>query len=264
MTRSLAPAFALALLAGAAEAHVVVQPATAEPGSDTVLRFVVGHGCNGQPTTALRLELPPAISAAKPQPKPGWTLSAEPATGRSPGVATWRGELAPHQTDDFQIQAHLPSQPGPLAFVAVQTCGEVTVRWDQAVAAGAAKPEHPAPTLTLAAGSVPKPVASAAEKLPGDVKLADGGLADAAGKPLYTFDFDTMVGMSHCFEDCAAMWPPLEASAGAKPFGDWALIRREDGSVQWTYKTKPLYTYSKDAAGGTGAGESVPNWRRAR
>jgi predicted lipoprotein with Yx(FWY)xxD motif len=266
MTHYLAPAFALVLFAGVAQAHVLLQPATAEPGSDQLLRIVVGHGCNGQPTTALRVELPPELSAAKPQGKDGWTLTIEPPSGKSPSAITWRGELAAHLPGEFQIQARLPSRTGPLVLAAVQSCGEVTVRWDQPVTPGAARPEHPAPSLTLVRGGAaggPAP-AVAAGTLPKDVRMLNGAFADAAGKPLYTFDHDTMAGMSHCFEDCAALWPPLMASQGAMPFGDWTLIRREEGSAQWAYKTKPLYTYSQDRPGEPAKGTEAPNWRLAK
>ena len=259
MPRSLAPALALALLAGAAQAHVMLQPATAAPGADQVLTFVVGHGCGGQPTTALRVELPAEVRTAAPQAKAGWTLGVEPR------AITWRGELAAHQSGDFQIQAHLPAREGPLAFTVVQSCGEATVRWDEAVSTGAARPAHPAPSLTLVKGGAAAPAAAAAGgKVPSDVRVVEAGLTDAAGEPLYIYVNDTMVGMSHCFDDCAEMWPPLKAAPGSKPFGDWALIRREDGSVQWTYKTKPLYTYSKDQAGQPPKGLEAPNWRLAR
>ncbi len=264
MIRPLPLALALGLLAGAAQAHVVVLPATAEPGGEQVLRFVVVHGCQGQPTTALRVDLPPEIPAVKPQPKAGWSMTIEPSAGRAPRAVTWRGELLPHQPNEFEIQARLPARSGPLAFAAVQTCGAVSVRWDQPVVAGAAKPEHAAPTVMLATGAGAASPASPSDPLPDEVRLLNGGLADRVGRPLYTFDFDTMVGMSHCVEDCAAVWPPLRASAIARPFGDWGLVPREDGGgAQWTYRNKPLYTYSKDLPGGPATGGAVPNWRRA-
>ena len=106
--------------------------------------------------------------------------------------------------------------------------------------------------------------AMAAPAIPPGVKFVDGVLADAIGKPLYTWDIDTMIGMSHCEGECAAMWPPLKAPKGAKPIGDWATISREDGSLQWTYKTKPLYTYSADAPGEPATGEKISTWHLAR
>jgi predicted lipoprotein with Yx(FWY)xxD motif len=106
--------------------------------------------------------------------------------------------------------------------------------------------------------------AISAPAMPAGVKIADGAFADATGKPLYIWDIDTMVGMSHCETDCAAMWPPLKAPKNAKPMGDWSPISRYDGSMQWTYKTKPLYTYSGDKPGEAPAGEKVSNlWHLA-
>ena len=112
--------------------------------------------------------------------------------------------------------------------------------------------------LTMAAG------AAFAQDMPKDVKMANGAMADAAGKALYTYDMDTMKGMSHCTNRCEAAWPPLKAAADAKPIKDWTVISREDGSKQWAYKDKPLYTFARDEAGKPGTGETIPNWKLAK
>lgn len=112
--------------------------------------------------------------------------------------------------------------------------------------------------LALAAG------AAAAQGMPAGVKMANGAMADAAGKALYTYDNDTMKGMSHCTGRCAAAWPPLAAGADAKASGDWTLVTREDGSKQWAYKDKPLYTFARDEAGKAGTGEAVSGWKLAK
>ena len=65
-------------------------------------------------------------------------------------------------------------------------------------------------------------------------------------KPLYTYDKD-QPGKSNCIAACAAAWPPLQAKAGAKPMGKWTLVARADGSRQWAFGGKPVYTYSHDA-----------------
>ena len=104
---------------------------------------------------------------------------------------------------------------------------------------------------------------ASAQSMPAGVQTANGALADASGKPLYTYDMDTMVGMSHCEGRCATYWPPLSAPADAKPMGDWTVITREDGSKQWALKDKPLYTFAKDTAAQPGTGESVPHWKLA-
>lgn len=67
-------------------------------------------------------------------------------------------------------------------------------------------------------------------------------LADAKGMTLYTFDKD-MKGMSVCADKCAQNWPPLAATADAKPMGDWTIVDRQDGTKQWAYKGKSLYTF---------------------
>jgi predicted lipoprotein with Yx(FWY)xxD motif len=100
--------------------------------------------------------------------------------------------------------------------------------------------------------------------MPTGVKMANGAMADAAGKPLYTYDNDTMKGMSHCEGRCAAAWPPLPAADDAKPVAGWSIISRGDGSKQWAYHDKPLYTFAKDTAGEPGTGETVPNWKLAK
>ena len=92
-------------------------------------------------------------------------------------------------------------------------------------------------TLALAADALTRP-------LPLEVKLVDGAFRTQGGEPLYTYRNDTMVGMSHCFEACAVSWPPLLAAPQPQPSPDWTLVTREDGSRQWAYRDKPLYTSS--------------------
>lgn len=106
----------------------------------------------------------------------------------------------------------------------------------------------------------------AADMLPSGVKtnkVADGKvtvLTDAKGMTLYTYDTDTTPGKSVCNDKCAAAWPPLAADASAKPMKDWAVITRDDGSKQWAWKGKPLYTFVRDKAPGDTTGNNVgPN-----
>ncbi len=54
---------------------------------------------------------------------------------------------------------------------------------------------------------------------------------------------------THCNVDaspCAANWPPLKAAADAKLTGDYTIIMRADGTKQWAYKGRPLYTWKND------------------
>jgi predicted lipoprotein with Yx(FWY)xxD motif len=103
--------------------------------------------------------------------------------------------------------------------------------------------------------------AYAADKMPEGVQArkSDAGatvLADAKGMTLYTFDKDT-AGKSNCAAKCLMAWPALMASASAKDMGDWTVVTRDDGSKQWAYKGKPLYTFVKDMKPGDTTGDGV-------
>ena len=96
-------------------------------------------------------------------------------------------------------------------------------------------------------------------------RAADGTLTNAAGMTLYTFDKDS-AGKSACNGPCAANWPPLAAAGGAAGSGDWSIVTRDDGSKQWAYKGKPLYTWAKDQKPGDKTGDGVANnaWHTAK
>ena len=82
----------------------------------------------------------------------------------------------------------------------------------------------------------------------------DGMLVDAKGMTLYTYDKDA-AGVSNCTGQCAQNWPPLKAEAGAKAEGEWSLVKRDDGSLQWAYDGKPLYTFINDKQPGEVTGD---------
>jgi predicted lipoprotein with Yx(FWY)xxD motif len=83
-------------------------------------------------------------------------------------------------------------------------------------------------------------------------------LADAHGDSLYTFDADAQrPGESTCVAACAAAWPPLAAAPDVKPVGDWSTIKRADGTLQWTYLSKPVYTFQIDRKAGDVAGDGA-------
>jgi len=91
-------------------------------------------------------------------------------------------------------------------------------------------------------------------------------LADAKGMTLYSFDKDAVPGKSVCNGPCAQNWPPLVAPAAARSGADWMVVTRDDGSKQWAYKGKPLYTFAKDSKPGDTAGDGFLNnaWHAAK
>ena len=88
------------------------------------------------------------------------------------------------------------------------------------------------------------------------LKIANGMMVDAAGMTLYTFDNDKSgSGKSVCNGPCAALWPPLMATAD-QPAGDYSVVTRDDGSRQLAYKGKPLYLYKADQKAGDRTGDN--------
>lgn len=89
------------------------------------------------------------------------------------------------------------------------------------------------------------------------VKMSGGTLVAANGMTLYTFDNDKAgSGKSVCNGSCAGLWPPLLATAGDQPKGDYGVVTRDDGATQLAYKGKPLYFYKADQKAGDRTGDN--------
>ena len=80
-------------------------------------------------------------------------------------------------------------------------------------------------------------------------------LASTRGMSLYTFSKD-MPGTLACIEACLSEFPPYLAPATATPTGDWSVIKRPDGTLQWAYRGAPLYTYHDDRRPGDVGGDA--------
>jgi predicted lipoprotein with Yx(FWY)xxD motif len=91
--------------------------------------------------------------------------------------------------------------------------------------------------------------------------MSGGALVAPSGMTLYTFDKDVDAGKSSCNGPCATLWPPLMATSTDKASGAYSTIKRDDGSMQWAYKGKPVYTYKQDMKAGDRAGDNFKdNW----
>ena len=66
-----------AATSGAASAHIVLEAKQAKVGTGYKAVFGVPHGCNGQPTTEVSIDIPEGVIGVKPMPKPGWTLALQ-------------------------------------------------------------------------------------------------------------------------------------------------------------------------------------------
>lgn len=65
---------------------------------------------------------------------------------------------------------------------------------------------------------------------------------------LYTYDKDDS-SHSACNLGCDGAHTPVRAPADAKPMDEWTIVSRDDGTRQWAYRGKPVYTDFHDEPG---------------
>jgi predicted lipoprotein with Yx(FWY)xxD motif len=98
-------------------------------------------------------------------------------------------------------------------------------------------------------------------------KIGDGVITDERGMSLYWWNNDVPgSGKSVCVGPCTLSWPPFIAKAGSVPTGDFSLISREDGSMQWAHKGRPLYLWINDGKPGDKTGDGFRHglWHLAK
>ena len=161
-------ALGLLLLSAPAFAHATLEVSQVPAGSTYKAVMRIGHGCDGEATHTLTIDLPEGFVGAKPMPKAGWTVEIESGPyersyelhGRtvSEGVRRVRwtgGALEDAHYDEFVVRGTVADQPAGtvLAFPTVQTCANGTREWTELPAPGQDPRDldDPAPTLTVTA-----------------------------------------------------------------------------------------------------------------
>lgn len=178
----------LACLAGLAAlpaaAHVTFE--TAEVRADATVKFVarVPHGCSGEATHTVQIDLPAGLLDAKPMPKAGWTLTTQRAPferayklyGKdvTEGVRriTWSsGSLEDGHYDEFVFRARVDGSLAgtTLTIPVTQLCATGQAAWVERPAAGqdAHALKFPAPTVRVSQTS-----ASAGQVKAGSLSIA--------------------------------------------------------------------------------------------
>jgi uncharacterized protein YcnI len=168
--------------AGVASAHITVSgPEATSGGSDAVIRFRVPDESDTARTVGLKVRLPSdtPIASVLVQPKAGWSVSVRRAKLATP-IKTDDGDITdvvseidwkvsagaqgigPGQFDEFVLIAGQLPEAKSLTFKAIQAYSDgSSVSWIEEPAPGSsAEPEHPAPVLTLGAGSSSEPGSS--------------------------------------------------------------------------------------------------------
>lgn len=137
-------------------AHVVLEDQAALAGRSYKAVLKVGHGCEGSPTTAIKVIIPAGFTGAQPMPKAGWKLDiktdklAEPYDNHGKQVTkdvseiTWTAAskdsyLPDGYYDEFILRGGLPSKVHEVTamwFKVLQTCDKGVNDWSQIPAAG--------------------------------------------------------------------------------------------------------------------------------
>ena len=199
-------AVAIIASAGAASAHVTVNPDTASQGGFTKLTFRVPTEKDDASTTKVQVSLPPAqpLGFVSVKPHPGWTFTVTKAKLATPiktddgevteavSSITWTASspasaIKPGEFDEFDVSAGPLPKAASMEFKALQTYsdGEV-VRWIEPAKADGSEPEHPAPTLKLTpavaegASATPAPTGSAIAAKPASTTTSGSSAASQA------------------------------------------------------------------------------------
>ena len=173
-------------VAAVASAHVSVSSQDAAPGGYGKLTFRVPHESDAASTVGLRIQIPEeaAMASVRTQAVPGWTATlttsdlATPLKSHGQEISSYvsvvefratGGGIAPGQFQEFALSGGPFPEADALSFPTVQTYSDGSESAWIEPTVGDEEPEHPAPTLTLAAASDEAPAtggtdtASAAE-----------------------------------------------------------------------------------------------------
>jgi uncharacterized protein YcnI len=159
-----------ALLATTALAHATFEKAEAEQGKTWKAVLRVPHGCAGEATLKVRVQIPEGMHWVKPMPKAGWML--ETVTGPyanayvnhgskvTEGVKEiiWSGELLDAHYDEFVFRGTMSDAfavDSTVYVPVVQECANGAERWIEIPAEGqsAGDLRYPAPGVKIISGS---------------------------------------------------------------------------------------------------------------
>lgn len=163
-------AVAMPLGLSSALAHVTLETSEAPAAATYKAVIRVPHGCKGQATHTVRVQVPEGLLGVKPMPKAGWTLTTQdgayatafdlhgkPVTAGVKEIVWSGGDLADAHYDEFVFRAHVSATLAgkSVAIPVVQDCAGASERWTELAAPG--EDPHalksPAPVLRVAAGT---------------------------------------------------------------------------------------------------------------
>ena len=182
-----AAALAVLASAGPAAAHVTIAAPNTVAGSYTLLTVSVPHGCDGDATTAIAVQIPEPINAVTPSVNPNWDVEKvmvdlpEPVIDAHGNEVTERVDqivytaktpLPDDLRDAFELSLRLPEETAgqTLYFPVVQTCTASDHPWIEIPADGQNPDEleSPAPSITVTTAKTADDTAEEAADTDGD------------------------------------------------------------------------------------------------
>ncbi|KAG0202031.1 hypothetical protein BGX28_005314 [Mortierella sp. GBA30] len=125
----------LLLATSAVEAHVTANPSLGVSGAYFQTNFRVPHGCDGNSTDMVIVEIPKGVTSVKPRATVPWNTAINMVALETPittptgvinttvGSVTWsNGALLDTMYEDFGLQFKLPQMVGPLYWNVYQHC----------------------------------------------------------------------------------------------------------------------------------------------
>jgi uncharacterized protein YcnI len=157
------------MLASAASAHATITPSEVPAGGFAVVTISATHGCEGSPTTVVRIQMPESIPQVTPEFKVNWAIEkvtetldepidtgeGDPITERVTEVIyTATTPLPADQRDSFDLGIRVPDTPDEtIYFPTIQECETGELAWIQIPSDGDASDdlESPAPAVMVTA-----------------------------------------------------------------------------------------------------------------
>jgi len=154
--------------AGSASAHVSIAEDEVAAGSTALITFQFSHGCEGSPTTEVRIQMPDEIAQATPTINANWEVAKTMETLDTPiegghgeqitervaeVVYTAKTPVADGYRDTFVLSVPIPEDTAgtTLYFPTIQTCETGETAWIEIPAEGqdGEELESPAPSIAV-------------------------------------------------------------------------------------------------------------------
>ena len=153
--------------AGSAFAHVSIAEDEVAAGSTALITFQFSHGCDGSPTTEVRIQMPAAIAQVTPTVNANWDVAKTMETLDTPiegshdeqitervaeVVYTAKAPLEDGYRDAFVLSVPIPKDAAgtTLYFPTIQTCEAGETAWIEIPADGQDGEELEAPAPSIA------------------------------------------------------------------------------------------------------------------